>query len=94
VEERLPDLKLASPRDAKGRGCHVSFHHDDGYPIMQALIDRGVIGDFRAPDILRFGFAPLYLRYADIVSAADILADVITSGQYREPRFSERAKVT
>jgi kynureninase len=94
VEERLPDLRLASPPDAAGRGCHVSFSHADGYPIMQALIARGVIGDFRSPDILRFGFAPLYLRYADIVRAADILADVITSGEYREPRFAERAKVT
>ena len=66
-------LELASPADAERRGSHVSFRHPDGYPVMRALIDRGVHGDFRAPDILRFGLAPLYTRYVDVYDAAGTL---------------------
>ena len=61
VEARCPDLVLASPRDPQRRGSQVSFRFPEGYAAMQALIARGVIGDFRAPDIMRFGFTPLYL---------------------------------
>jgi kynureninase len=61
---------------------------------MQALIDRGVIGDFRAPDIMRFGFAPLYLSYGDIVEAARILADVLATGAWDQPKYHQRAAVT
>ena len=61
VQDRCPELRLASPRAAAHRGSQVSFHHPQGYAIMQALIAKGVIGDFRAPDILRFGFTPLYI---------------------------------
>jgi kynureninase len=88
-------LTLASPRDAAQRGSQVSFAHADaGYPMMQALIARGVIGDFRAPDILRFGFTPLYTRYADVWHAVEQLVQVLESGEWREPRFHQRSAVT
>ena len=64
------------------------------YAVVQALIARGVIGDFRAPDIMRFGFAPLYLRYRDVLDAATALRDVLRSGAWRDPRFAARATVT
>ena len=66
----------------------------DGYAIMQALIARGVIGDFRPPDILRFGFTPLYTRFVDVWDAVDRLKQVMTSGEWRDPRFAVRASVT
>ena len=88
------ELNLASPRSAAARGSQVCLTHSQGYPVMQALIDRGVIGDFRAPDIMRFGFAPLYLRYADIGEAARILADVLTTGAWDQPKYHQRAAVT
>ena len=95
VEARCGDaVRLASPRDPLQRGSHVVFAHPDGYAVMQALIARGVIGDFRAPDLMRFGFAPLYNRFADMVRAAEILGDVLASGEWDQPRFRERAKVT
>jgi kynureninase len=88
-------LALASPRDANVRGSQVSFALlTDGYAIMQALIARGVIGDFRAPDILRFGFAPLYTRFVDMWDAVDRLRHVVASGEWRDPRFSVREAVT
>lgn len=88
-------LTLASPRDAAARGSQVSFAHPEhGYEIMQALIARGVIGDFRAPDILRFGFTPLYTRFADVWDAVERLRHVLESGEWREPRFAVRAAVT
>ncbi|MEO8678059.1 MAG: kynureninase [Vicinamibacterales bacterium] len=88
-------LALVTPRDEDQRGSQVSFAHDTGgYTIMQALIARGVIGDFRAPDILRFGFTPLYTRFVDVWDAVDRLERVLTSGEWREPRFSTRAAVT
>ena len=88
------EVQLASTRDAMQRGSHVVFAHPNGYAVMQALIARGVIGDFRAPDLMRFGFAPLYNRFADIVRAAEGLADVLTSREWDQPRFMTRAKVT
>jgi kynureninase len=94
VEVRCPDLVLASPRDGNARGSQVSFRHPDGYAIMQALIARDVIGDFRAPDIVRFGFTPLYLRYADVVRAAEILETVMSERLYDRPDYRARAKVT
>jgi kynureninase len=87
-------LALASPRDPAQRGCHVAFRHPHGYPIMRALIERGVIGDFREPDALRFGFAPLYLRYCDVQAAVEILREVLSNGAWRNARFAERANVT
>ena len=88
------DLSLASPRSAIARGSQVCLTHPQGYPVMQALIDRGVIGDFRSPDIMRFGFAPLYLRYADIAEAARILADILVTRVWDQPKYHQRAAVT
>ena len=87
-------LHIACPRNAAARGSQVSLRHEQGYPIMQALIARGVIGDFRAPDVLRFGFTPLYLRYTDVWDAVGILQDVLESGAYRRPEFQKRQLVT
>ncbi len=87
-------FELASPRDARLRGSQVSFRHPEGYPIMQALIARGVIGDFRAPDILRFGFAPLYVRFRDVYAAVDILCDVMETGAWDRPEYRTKAAVT
>lgn len=94
VEDRLDGFELRSPRAAGERGSQVSFAHEHGYAIMQALIERGVIGDFRAPDILRFGFTPLYVGYADVWTAVDILADVMQSGVWQDARFNIRSAVT
>ena len=93
-------LTLASPRAAAERGSQVSFAHAAGYPVMQALIERGVVGDFRAgqeggdPHLLRFGFTPLYTRFVDTWDAAAVLAQVLGEGTWREPRFARRAAVT
>lgn len=95
VFERLGDeFELASPADPHDRGSQVSLRHEHGYPITQALIARGVIGDFRAPDLCRFGFTPLYLRYADVYDAVQVLVDVVTSGEYRAERYSAKRLVT
>jgi kynureninase len=88
------EVTLASPRDPTQRGSHVVFAHPHGYAVMQALIARGVIGDFRAPDLMRFGFCPLYNRFQEIVRAAEILADILASLEWDQPRFHERSKVT
>jgi kynureninase len=87
-------VRLASPRDPVERGSHVVFGHPHGYAVMQALIARGVIGDFRAPDLMRFGFAPLYTRFEDAWRAADTLAGVLASREWDQDRFHARAKVT
>lgn len=96
VEDRCAGhgLTLASPRQAEARGSHVAFRHDQGYAIVQALIARDVIGDFRAPDILRFGFAPLYIGYRDVWDAVDRLHAILESGAWRAPAFSKVAAVT
>jgi kynureninase len=94
VEARCPQLALASPRDPALRGSHVSFAFAEGYAAMQALIARGVIGDFRAPDLMRFGFAPLYLDADDIDRAVDTLAEVMATEAWRDPAFQRRAAVT
>ena len=95
VEVRCGDeVRLASPRDPTQRGSHVVFAHAEGYAVMQALIARGVIGDFRAPDLMRFGFTPLYNSYSDMVRAAEILADILQSREWDQRRFKTRAKVT
>lgn len=96
VEALCPDmgLELVTPRDPARRGSQVSFRHPQGYAVMQALIARGVIGDFRAPDILRFGFTPLYTRFTDVFDAADILREVLETRAYTHPQFQTRARVT
>ena len=85
---------LLTPADAALRGSQVSFAHPAGYAIMQALIERGVIGDFRAPDVLRFGLAPLYVRYVDVWDAVAVLRDVMRGGVWQEERFGVRRPVT
>jgi kynureninase len=95
-DERLQGLGfgLASPRDAESRGSQVSMTHPQGYAIVQALIERGVIGDFRAPDILRFGFAPLYVSHADVAHSVRILGEVMASGAWQEARHLRVKAVT
>jgi len=85
---------LASPRNASARGSHIVFAHPEGYAVMQALIERGVIGDFRAPDLMRFGFAPLYNSHEEAWRAAEVLGDVIHRREWDQPRFLARQKVT
>jgi kynureninase len=87
-------VTLAAPREHAQRGSQVSFRHPHGYAVVQALIERGVIGDFREPDFMRFGFAPLYLRYADVFEAASILHEVLANETWRDARFAKRATVT
>ena len=94
TESRCRQLVLASPRDPAQRGSHVSFAFPDGYALMQALIARGVYGDFRAPDIMRFGFAPLYICEDDVRRAVEIMADILDSGAWRDEQYSRRALVT
>ena len=94
VEARCPDLVLASPRNADMRGSQVSFRFHEGYAVMQALIANGVIGDFRAPDIIRFGFTPLYVSAGDVTKAATIIETVMRERLWDRPEFKARAKVT
>ncbi len=94
VEARCPQLSLASPRDPALRGSQVSFAFEHGYSAMQAIIDRGVIGDFRAPNIMRFGFTPLYLDEDDVVSAAKVLEQVLGQDLWRDPKYQKVARVT
>ena len=96
VEERCGEfsVKLVSPRNAAARGSQVSFRHPQAYAVMQALIERGFIGDFRAPDVLRFGFAPLYVRYVDAWDTAAALRDILETGSWDQERFSVKSRVT
>ncbi len=94
VENRCPDLTLASPRDAVARGSQVSFRFEHGYAAMQALIDRGVIGDFRAPDVMRFGFTPLYLDDADIIRAVDVMEDCLINRLWDQDKYKVSNRVT
>ncbi|MBL8304887.1 MAG: kynureninase [Ideonella sp.] len=88
-------LQLVTPREEALRGSQVSFAHETGgYAMVQALIARGVIGDFRAPDLLRFGFTPLYTRPVDVWDAVEQLVQVLETGEWREARFHQRAAVT
>lgn len=94
VEAACPTLTLATPRDHKDRGSQVSFRHPEGYAIMQAVIARGVIGDFRAPDILRFGFTPLFVGASEVDAAVATLADVMANDLWDRPEYKTRKKVT
>jgi kynureninase len=87
-------FRLVSPLAHAERGSQLSLAHPDAYAIMQALISRGVIGDFRAPDVLRFGITPLYLRHVDLWDALIILADIMRSGVWRDPCHARRRRVT
>ncbi|WP_144377315.1 kynureninase [Mesorhizobium amorphae] len=94
VEARCPELTLASPRNGAERGSQVSFRHPEGYAIMQALIARGVIGDFRAPDAVRFGFTPLYIGEQEVLGAVGVLEDVMNNKRWDEPQYRKKALVT
>ena len=93
VARLAPELELLTPADPARRGTQVSLRHPQAHAVMQALIARGVIGDFREPDILRFGLTPLYLRYADVAEAAAILGDILATRSWDRPEFRQRAKV-
>ena len=94
VEAACPDLTLASPRDPVLRGSQVSFRHPDGYAVMQACIAHGVVGDFRAPDILRFGFTPLFIDAEDVDRAVAVIARVMRERLWDDPAHRARAAVT
>lgn len=96
VEQRIPHhpLTLITPRNESERGSHVSLRHPEGYAVMQALIAHGVIGDYREPEVLRFGITPLYLGYADIWDAVEVLRRVLDEELWRAPEFQMRGAVT
>lgn len=94
LREFAVDLDLASPEDPSQRGSHLSFRHPDAYALCQALIARGVIGDFRDPDILRLGFAPAYTRFEDIAEAARHIAEVLAGEEWKREEFRTRSAVT
>jgi len=94
VEAACPDLVLATPREHRWRGSQVSFHHPQGFAIMQALISRGVIGDFRAPDIIRFGFTPLFIGLDEVKGAVAILSEIMATEAWNRPEFMTRGRVT
>jgi kynureninase len=94
VEAGCKAVELASPRDAQARGSQVSFRFHEGYAAMQALIARGIIGDFRAPDIMRFGFCPLYNTAEDVSHAAAVLCEIIATGEWDRAEFKQRKAVT
>ncbi|WP_368517112.1 kynureninase [Rhizobium sp.] len=87
-------VELETTRDSEKRGSQVSFIHGNAYEVMQALIERGVIGDFRAPSTLRFGFTPLYVSYHDVWRAVTVLEEILSSGSWKDARFAVRAAVT
>lgn len=94
IEARCPPLTLDTPRDGAVRGSQVSFRVTEGYAVMQALIAHGVIGDFRAPDTIRFGFAPLYIDEANVLAAVDILENILTNRLWDTDAFKARSAVT
>ncbi|MCL6741444.1 kynureninase [Sphingomonas sp. RB56-2] len=94
MSERCPELICVTPRDASRRGSHIAFRHPNAFAICQALIAEGVIGDFRAPDIIRFGLTPLYLRFEDVWSAVESCAAIMDSRSWDQPQFNARQKVT
>ena len=94
VEAACPELVLATPREHERRGSQVSFRHPEGYAAMQALIARGVVGDFRAPDIMRFGFTPLYIGEAEVDRAVEIIAEVMDRRLWDRAEYRMRAAVT
>ncbi len=94
LDELGVDLPLATPRDDARRGSQVSLRHPQAFAVVQALIARGVIGDFREPDIIRLGFAPLYISHADAVRAAEHIREVLDHREFERPEFAERGAVT
>ena len=94
VEQKCPMLQLITPRIPENRGSQVSFSFKHGYAVMQACIERGVIGDFRAPDVMRFGFTPLFVDSQDVERASEILAEIMSKDLWNDPKFQKRNPVT
>jgi kynureninase len=94
VERTCSDLHLESPLKSSERGSQVSFSHPSGYAIMQALIDRNIVGDFRAPNIIRFGITPLYISQEDIIRTVEVLRDILSNRLWDTPAYLNRKKVT
>ena len=94
VEEKCQGLTLVSPRDPNQRGSHVAFQFENGYECMQALIAQGVIGDFRAPDVMRFGITPLFINLDDIEKAVTVLSNILNDKIWNKPEFQNRSLVT
>ena len=94
MAQHVPELECVSPEDPAQRGSQLSFRADNAYELCQALIARKVVGDFRAPDILRVGFAPAYVRYADCARLVGELRDILDSGEWRKAEYAERGAVT
>ena len=94
VEQKCSMLQLITPRIPENRGSQVSFSFKHGYAVMQACIERGVIGDFRAPDVMRFGFTPLFIDSQDVERALEILAEIMSKDLWNDPKFQKRNKVT
>ncbi len=94
VEQKCPDLHLESPINSSDRGSQVSFSHPSGYAIMQALIDRNIVGDFRAPNIIRFGITPLYINEDDIIQTVKVLREILSNRLWENPIYMNRKKVT
>jgi kynureninase len=92
--ERCPQLECISPREPELRGSHISYRHPNAFELCQALIAEKVIGDFRAPDVVRFGLTPLYLGFEEVWEAVERLAAILETGRWRDPRFAVRGKVT
>lgn len=94
MAEYCPQMRCVSPSDPAQRGSQLSYYHEEAYALCQALIARGVVGDFRAPDVLRFGFAPAYVSFEHAARAVQELADILASGSWDTPEFKQRAAVT
>ncbi len=94
LDTLAPELEVATPRDPARRGSQVSLRHPGAYGVVQALVARGVVGDFREPDIVRLGFSPMYLTHADVLRAAEQLRAVLDGGEHERPEFTTRATVT
>ena len=94
IEKKCPDFELASPRDPKKRGSQISFFYKNGYAVIQALIDKNIIGDFRAPNIMRFGISPLYNNENDILQTVDSLEGIIKNKTWNQKKFLLKKPVT
>ena len=94
TDKNCPDLELVSPRQAESRGAHLAYSFKNGYALMQCLIENGVIGDFRSPNLIRFGFNPLFIDKNDLLKASEILAEIMTEKKWNRRKFKLKSYVT